>query len=231
MPSTEAFCHAVHNTLVPHANEANAPKMQAYMKHHFSFLGIPTPARRALILPLLRAQKESSAEQLLAHAAALWAMPHREYQYVAIDLLACHHRAFSHEYIEAFLTLAQQKSWWDSVDGLAGIVGDILKKAVMANPSTQELMDVALQHSHLWVRRIAMIHQLGWREHTDAQRLFSYARSLAHERDFFIRKAIGWALRDYAKHDEDKVYAFIVEMRSQLSPLSFREASRHIARV
>jgi 3-methyladenine DNA glycosylase AlkD len=76
-----------------------------------------------------------------------------------------------------------------------------------------------------------MIHQLGWREHTDEDRLFGYARALAAESDFFIRKAIGWALRDYAWHAPDAVIGFLSASRDLISPLSLREASKHLPSI
>jgi len=123
------------------------------------------------------------------------------------------------------LSLAQEKSWWDSVDGLASVAGDVL----FANRTQQSQLhiDSALKHTNMWVRRIAMTHQLGWRLETDQERLFGYARELAHEEDFFIRKAIGWALRDYARWQPETVAEFVETHRSQLSNLSVREALKH----
>ena len=89
-------------------------------------------------------------------------------------------------------------------------------------------MDAALRHDCLWVQRIAMIHQLGWRLETDTTRLFGYAETLAPESDFFIRKAIGWALRDYARWNPQAVRDFVAAMGGRLSPLSAREATRRI---
>jgi 3-methyladenine DNA glycosylase AlkD len=80
----------------------------------------------------------------------------------------------------------------------------------------------------MWVRRIAMLHQLAWRDRVDAQRLFSYALELSDENEFFIQKAIGWALRDYAWHQPETVREFILSEKSRLPPLSFREANRNL---
>jgi 3-methyladenine DNA glycosylase AlkD len=92
-------------------------------------------------------------------------------------------------------------------------------------------MDVALRHPNMWVRRVAMLHQLGWRAETDTSRLFFYASELAAEPDFFIRKAIGWALRDYARHDPQAVRSFLQDARDRFSPLSIREAAKHLGMV
>ncbi|MBS1144414.1 MAG: alkylation repair protein [Proteobacteria bacterium] len=216
----------VQQTLLPLADPARALAMRAYMRGQFDFLGIPTPLRRQAVAGLLRPAQ--SAAELLDHAAALWAMPAREYQYVAVDLLARQVRRLGMGEVAALLGLVQQKSWWDTVDGLAGVVGDVVRAASRVDPSAQQAMDAALGHADLWVRRVAMIHQLGWREATDRRRLFDYALRLADEPDFFIRKAIGWALRDFARHDPQAVGEFLNGAGTVLSPLSRREAAKHL---
>ncbi len=195
--------------------------MQAYMRDQFEFLGIATPQRRLAIRPLLRSLKGCDAEQLLIHAQALWRLPQREYQYAALDMLAVHHKEFDTAHIPALLALVREKSWWDTVDGLAGIIGDVLDY-------THVEMDAALAHENFWMRRIALLHQLGWRERVDADRLYSYVLTLAHEKEFFIQKAIGWALRDYARHAPQQVRAFTELHKNRLAPLSYREANKHL---
>ncbi|HZZ02478.1 MAG TPA: DNA alkylation repair protein, partial [Paraburkholderia sp.] len=105
-----------------------------------------------------------NAEHLIAYANVLWSMPQREYHYVATDLLARKWKALAIADIAHLLTLAQRNAWWDSIDPLAGVVGDVLKAARAQMPQAQASMDAALLHESLWVRRIAMIHQLGWRD-------------------------------------------------------------------
>jgi 3-methyladenine DNA glycosylase AlkD len=198
-----------------------AEPMRAYMRKQFAFIGIPTPLRRKALRPLLKELKGSHSGHLLELARKLWALPEREYQYAALDLLAGRYKTLSVDEIPALLALAQDKSWWDTVDGLAAIIGAILA-------GRHDGMDAALISSNMWVRRIAMLHQLGWRDKTDRGRLFAYARALAAEREFFIQKAIGWALRDYARHDPEAVRAFLRAEKDVLAPLSYREANKHI---
>jgi 3-methyladenine DNA glycosylase AlkD len=169
----------------------------------------------------MRALKGSGADTLLAHANALWQLEAREYQYAALDLLAMHWKEFNSTHIPALMALVQDKSWWDTVDALAGIIGDILR-------NQHDYMDQALRDNNMWVRRIALLHQLGWRDKTDQQRLFNYCLTLAHEKEFFIQKAIGWALRDYARHSPDAVRIFTHKEKERLAPLSFREANKHL---
>ncbi len=222
------FCAAVEAALAPLGSDERRAPMQAYMKGRFAFLGVQTPPRRAATMPLIRALGTPESAWLLDTAAALWQRPEREYQYVAVDLLARHHRQLRLEHVPALLVLARDKAWWDSVDGLAGVVGDVVCAARRDTAAAQTVMDAALVHADFWLRRIAMLHQLGWRADTDVGRLFDYARRLAPEPEFFIRKAIGWALRDYARHDAAAVRGFVAQMGAALSPLSRREAMKHI---
>ena len=224
----DAFGEEIKAALAPHADAGRAVAMRAYMRDQFDFIGVPTPLRRKAILPVFKRLPVENAKHLLACARVLWAMPQREYQYAATDLLARKWKTLAIADIEHLLTIAQRSAWWDSIDPLAGVVGDILKSAREQTPHAQACMDAALEHESLWVRRIAMIHQLGWRDDTDETRLFGYARSLAAEPDFFIRKAIGWALRDYAWHAPHAVGGFLMTARDILSPLTLREASKHL---
>lgn len=202
--------------------------MRAYMKDQFDYLGIKTPALRAAIADLVRGQKDAKPADLLRSARLLWALPEREYQYVAINLLSRHSGKLSTLHLPAIFALVRKKSWWDTVDALASVIGRVVKDACDDDPAAQCFMDKALESSDLWIRRVAIIHQLGWRTQTDSQRLFRYAMACAHEKDFFIRKAIGWALRDYARHAPAEVRRFLRTNRNKLSSLTVREAGKHI---
>ena len=225
MENLPDICRQANLLLLPLADPARAPAMKAYMKQRYDFLGIPTPARRQALKPLLATLKTADADVLLVAAEQLWVMPEREFQYAAIDILAKFSRKLELDHVPAMLQLAQQKSWWDTVDGLAGVIGDILY-CERHSQEMEKLVEAALIHPNLWVRRIAMLHQLRWKSDTDATRLFRFATTLAPESDFFIRKAIGWALRDYSWHQPQAVKEFVDRMADKLSPLSRREALR-----
>ena len=209
------------------ADPSRAAPMQAYMRGQFVFLGVAAPQRRLAAKALLADLQGIGADALLEHAQRLWQGPEREYQHVALDMLALHWRQLGVEHLPALLTLARQRAWWDSVDGMAGIVGDVLQAALRRGGDGHAHMEGALRHADFWLRRIALLHQLGWRGDTDARWLFDAALALAHEDEFFIRKAIGWALRDYARHAPGAVTAFANAHRQQLSPLTRREALKH----
>ena len=222
-----ALLTQIEGALRPLADAQRAQRMRAYMLDHFAFLGIhASPRRQALrTLPGL---KDWTAPALLALAEALWALPEREFQYAAVDLLAKYHRQLDLQSLPSLIALVQRKSWWDSVDALAGLVGDILLLARKHGHDGQHTMDSCLGHRNLWVRRVAMLHQLGWKEQTDESRVLHYALHLAGEPDFFIRKAIGWALRDYARTRPDVVRAFLAQQGQAFSGLTRREAAKHL---
>lgn len=207
------------------ADPIRAMGMAAYMKHHFAFLGIPTPDRRKMVAQIeLAAKKELKSAQLLALAALLYSQNEREYHYCALDLLhRCHHRLSAADWpqIEALIV---QHSWWDSVDTLAAkIVGPLVKR----EPALLARMDELIGHDNLWLRRTAILYQLGAKADTDQARLFKACLANAADPDFFIRKAIGWALRQYARTAPAAVADFVARHRAQLSPLSQREALKH----
>lgn len=225
-PNVKDLTAAFEGALAPLADADRAGPMRAYMRDQFDFLGIPMPARRHATAHLIK--QKLPAPTLLATARSLWRLQQREYQYAAADLLARQWATLSLDDIPALQALVQQKSWWDTVDTLAGVIGDILRAHLPDGMDPQTLMDDALKHDDLWVRRVAMLHQLGWRGDTDTARLWGYALHLAPEPDFFIRKAIGWALRDYARHAPDAVRDFLHQHRPALSALTLREAGKHL---
>lgn len=226
-PAVAALILQIEAALRPLADALQAVPMRAYMLDQFAFLGIrATPRRQALRgLPRLNTW---TAHELLALAEALWKLPEREFHYVAVDLLAKHHRQLDLDSLPRLLQLVQRQSWWDTVDGLAGVVGDILLRARAGQCDVQRHMDRWLSHSNLWVRRVAMLHQLGWKAQTDEARLLRYALALAPETDFFIRKATGWALRDHAHTRPEAVRAFLSQHAQRLSGLTRREAGKHL---
>jgi len=222
------FHRAVRGALEPLADARLAEGMRAYMRDRFEYLGIQTPVRRAVIGPLAKAFKPADAAELRKAADGLWKMRERECQYVAVDLLARYHAVLSLGDLPWLLDLVQEKSWWDSVDALLKAVGPIVRRA---GTRGKRAMDAAVKHDNFWVRRIAMLHQLGLRDEVDTARLFRYAELLAAEREFFIRKAIGWALRDYAWHDWRAVDKFLKTTQIELSGLTVREATKNFVKL
>lgn len=221
----EQLQRSLTSVLQPLADPTKAYWMRAYMRNQFDFLGISAPGLRAAVRPVLRNFHPADSAELLAATRPLWNQQEREYQYAAVELLVRHQRLLTVKDLPQLLKLVRQKSWWDTVDALAKVVGAVVRRD---RKTGDRVMDRALRSRNLWVRRVAMLHQLGWRADTDAERLFSFAKHLAPETEFFIRKAIGWALRDYAKHDPEAIRSFLLRAGDQLAPLSCREAGKHL---
>jgi 3-methyladenine DNA glycosylase AlkD len=197
--------------------------MSAYLRGQFPFLGIPAPQVRILARQALAGEVAPDEDRLREVALACWALPEREYQYVACGYLRRYGVRCSAGLLPTLATLITTKSWWDTVDALAStVVGPL----VLRHPELLDTLDGWIAGDELWLIRTALIYQLGYRERTDPQRLFGYCRLRAGHPDFFIRKAIGWALRQYAKTDPDAVRAFVAT--TALSGLSRREALKNL---
>jgi 3-methyladenine DNA glycosylase AlkD len=205
----------------PHRDAQRAAAMSAYMRNLFPFAGIAATDRRRL-------QREAAAGLTPPDQAALsetldtlWSMPEREYQYAALDLASRHVRVCGPGFLATARRLVSTKSWWDTVDALAGhVVGPL----VAAHPQLTADMDEWIQADDMWVARTALLHQLTYKQRTDRARLFAYCLARSGHPDFFIRKAIGWSLREYSKTDAEAVRAFVTDNDDRLSPLSKREA-------
>lgn len=203
---------------------AKAAAMAAYMRGQFPFLGIQSPAQRSLAREALAGLPRPAEADLRDVAEACWALPEREYQYFACGWLRRHARLCSAGFLQTCRELITTKSWWDTVDTLAAHTVGAL---VMRHPALVSTMDVWVDDGDMWLVRTAILHQLTYKESTDAARLFRYCARQAGHRDFFVRKAIGWALREYSQTDPEAVRSFVESHR--LAPLSRKEALRRLA--
>ena len=208
------------------ADPARAAPMAAYMRRRCVFLGVATPQRRAATrAPIAAARAPHEADLALAVAAALWQEPWRECHYAGVDLLAACAGALRPAALPALRTLIVTHSWWDTIDGLAKhVVGAI----VLRHRGAATTMDRWAVAPNPWLRRTAILHQLGFKEATDGDRLFRHCLANARDPDFFLRKGIGWALRQYAYVEPERVAAFLDAHADALSPLSRREAAKHL---
>ena len=207
------------------ADPVRAVSMRAYMRDQFPFLGLATPARRALSREVLAGRPRPAPGELRDIALGCWELPEREYQYFACALLAGHARRLDPGFLPTVRHLVTTKSWWDTVDTLASRVAGTI---VSGYPAAVSTMDSWLVDDNLWLARTAILHQLTYKQDTDSARLFRYCLVRAGHRDFFIRKAIGWALRQYAWTDPAAVRRFVAAHAAELSPLSVREATKNL---
>lgn len=205
------------------ADPVRAAAMAAYMKDRFAFFGIPTPQRRA-IDRTVRPRSLLTYDELAATARGAWAVPEREPQYFACDELRRHERVLPPSSIELLEGLIATKSWWDTVDALAHTVGQL----VLAEPALRSEMDRWLASEDLWLNRAAILHQLNWKQRTDADWLAAACLRHASDPRFFLRKAIGWALREHSKVDPAWVRRFVADHDGELSALSKREALKRV---
>lgn len=205
----------------------NAEAMAAYMRDQFPFAGIKTPERRALTRRALAGVVVDDEQELRRLAEACWAQPERELQYVACDVLARHVGVCGPSTVGWSRALITTKSWWDTVDPLAtNVVGALVRR----HRACVETMDAWIDDDDVWLVRTALLHQLRWKHETDADRLFAYCLRRAADPDFFVRKAIGWALREHSKTDPEAVERFVADHADVLSTLSRREALKVIER-
>ncbi|MFD9259780.1 DNA alkylation repair protein [Streptomyces sp. NPDC059538] len=207
------------------ADPVRARGMAAYMKDVAPFLGIPTPLRRELSKTVTKDTPKPAETDCAALALRCWLLPEREYHYFAVDYLRRHVACCSSGLLPVARHLIVTVPWWDTVDLLAAhTVGPL----VAADPRLASVMDEWIEDENLWLARTALLHQLRFKTATDSGRLFDHCRRRAGHPEFFLRKAIGWALREYAKTDPDAVRAFVEAERATLSPLSVREALKNL---
>ena len=206
----------------PHLEIARAEWQHSYMRGQFPFLGIARPLQKKVSTEVFKKADLSSFESLVEE---LWECGEREFQYAAIDHALFCKKRWTSRTLALFERMIRTKSWWDTVDTLAPhLVGSLFER----HPELVSCTDEWIDDEYMWIRRSAIIFQLGRKEKTDEKRLFSFCLKRASEKEFFIRKAIGWALREYGKTNPESLRKFLRENGSSLSPLSFREARRRI---
>jgi 3-methyladenine DNA glycosylase AlkD len=208
------------------ADPDRAAGMTAYLKSAISCLGVRLPAVRALVRAEAHRRPPASTGSLCATVLALWrGASYREERYAATELLnAPSARPLRRpDLITLYEELIVTGAWWDHVDEVAHRVGDLLLQFPdKIRPEVQAWQ----RADDLWLRRVSIICQVGARERTDIELLSDAVKANCDDRDFFIRKAIGWALRDYARTDPEWVRSFVLTY--PLSPLSVREATKHL---
>ncbi len=225
MADAQQLVRSLRRRLEAVAVAQDAEPMAAYMQHHAPFLGVKTPARRAQSKPMLLEAAAWSASELLDVADALFAEPEREFHQVACDLLRRWAKKLASDDLDRIRRVIQTKSWWDTVDALAV---HVLGSVIRVDRTLQADMDDWIDDQDMWLARSAILHQLMWKEDLDAERLFRYCDLRAGDTEFFIRKALGWALRQHARTDPEAVALYVHENADRLSGLTKREALKHL---
>ncbi len=218
---------AVRDALRAAADPALAPGQQAYMKSAMPFFGVRVPEVRRLTRRVVRELGVRDAGQLTAAATALWdEATHREERYAATALLALRPLRGDASLVPLVEHMARTGAWWDHVDELAHRVSELHD----ADPDgTAELVRGWSRDHSLWIRRLAILSQLGRKQRIDLDLLAEVIEPNRSDSEFFIRKAIGWALREASYVDPGWVRAYVDD--HELSPLSRREALKRLART
>jgi 3-methyladenine DNA glycosylase AlkD len=225
---------AVRASLAAVGDPAKAGPMQMYMKSTLPFRGVPSPRLKRVLRGLFEIHPPSDRATWESTTRILWdEAAYREERYAAIALTG-HRSARAWQDLDAmplYEHMIVTGAWWDHVDELASRrVGPILRAYPMEMAALLRRWAV---HDDLWRRRTAVLAQLGSKESTDVALLTDVIEANLLDggpvtRDFFIRKAVGWALRQHARVDPDWVVAFVEAHRELLSPLSIREATKHL---
>lgn len=210
-----------------HADNVKAASASKYLHDQFPFYGLTTPVRRSVCKAFFKAHPVTTAEELEQIVKEAFNCPQREMHYFGIELLGYHRTLWNKKTYLLLEWMITHKSWWDSVDSLNSFV---LSKYFQDFPELKEKINRKWNRSsNIWLQRSSILFQLLYKEKTDLVLLEEYILNSIHEKEFFIQKAIGWALRQYAYTDKKWVKEF-VKKHPEISRLSKREALKHISK-
>jgi 3-methyladenine DNA glycosylase AlkD len=210
------------SALRPLADDKRAAGAFAYMKGVAPFLGITASDRRKALKHAWHSSPAPSSDELGEAALALMQLKEREFHYAAYDLIAWNNKVCDKDFLNTFgASLLTTTPWWDTVDGLVGA----MVSPLMSRFRNDELMDTWSESGNRWLIRAAIGHQRGWKDQTDIKRVLQLCDRHWDAQEFFIAKAIGWALRDLARINPTAVEKFLAEHDST-NRVAIREAKR-----
>jgi 3-methyladenine DNA glycosylase AlkD len=210
-----------------HKNEYEGTRMTKYMKNNFMFLGISAPQRKELFKSFFNIFPIPDFDDAKVLAKELFNLPEREYNYLAIELLAKYKKNWQPTDIVFFENLILTKSWWDTVDTInSKIISVFFTKYPNLAPA---MTDAWSQSDNVWLKRISITYQLTYKKNTDLEILERHILENTDNENFFIQKAIGWVLREYSKTDYKWVLDFVLRNSHKLKPTSKRETIKWIA--
>jgi len=212
------------NSYQLHSNLSESTAMSAYMKNLFPFYGIKKPLRKRLDMTLLSKDNLASISNWQELVKELWNEEEREMHYLALGLIDKFKKQWTANDIELMEWLVINKSCWDSVDHLAA---NVIGPLVLKYPELHNDMIAWNKSENMWIQRCSILYQLKYRMNTRTDILESTILNCIDSKEFFLRKAIGWSLREYAKYNSKWVLDFVAQNKDQLSGLSTREALKH----
>lgn len=221
---THPYTIPIVNAFEDIADPVKATPMAAYMRNQFPFLGIKTPERRAIGRAYMKTHPLLSEKDLFRVVKELWQRPEREYQYFAQELLGFHKKVWSKNIIKLIEYCIIHKSWWDTVDSLSSEgTGPYFQKY----PEEINVITSRWNTSdNIWLNRSSLLFMKSYKQKLDKKLMSDYILQLSASREFFIQKAIGWVLREYAKTDPEWVKSFV--RKNKIAPLSKREALKNL---
>ena len=213
----------LYEEMIQHKNEEQAQKMSKYMLNKFEYIGIKTPERRKIFKNFFKEYKnEEKIDWEFVNKC--WENRYREFQYVAADYLKDKKDKLTIDDIPKIKQFTLKKSWWDTIDNLDMTIGALALKDSNVN---KILLEWSIDEN-IWLRRIAIDHQLLRKEKTNTELLEKILKNNLGQAEFFINKAIGWALRDYSKTNPEWVKNFIEKNKEKMAKLSIKEASKYL---
>lgn len=199
-----------------------AKKMSAYMQDKFVFLGIPKPKLTLIVKPFLSDLKKGDFSWDFVNEC--WNKDYREAQYIGLSYLLQNSKKIMPSDLDKIKKLITTKSWWETVDSLDAVVGEIVQK----EPALKQTMLDWSKDENLWLRRVSIDFQQKYKDKTDTELLEKIIVNNFGSDEFFINKSIGWSLRDYSKVNPKWVKSFLEKYQSQMNKLSIKEASKYL---
>ncbi len=226
---TSDITEFISSKLAENANPEDAIHMQAYMKTEMPFYGVRSPVINEIVSDAKKLFPITTQNEYNDVITKIWSLSHREEKHISIKLARRWKQFITLDALSLYEKMIREGQWWDYIDSISqNLVGKLLEHH---RTEMNSILDKWIEDDDLWIRRSAILAHNRHKQNTDQKKLLDYCLQCAHEKEFFIRKAIGWALREYSKTKPEVVSNFIEEHNELLSNLSNREGMKHINRV
>jgi 3-methyladenine DNA glycosylase AlkD len=220
-----SYTKALHAYLYALGDEVIADKQSKYMRYRFPFIGLMKEHQTKYYKEFQKENGKITTENTIEFCRELITYPERELWYIASQTLIKDKNKLADTDFPFIKEYIVRSDWWDVVDIISSnVVGTMAEKY----PKVRNEVNSWIENDNFWLRRVAIIYQLTYRLRTDEKILYSHILKTCHDPEFFIRKAIGWALREYSKHNREFVQNFINLHSEKLSNLSIKEASKYL---
>lgn len=217
------YYHLVRDTFYQHGQPDVAQGQMAYMRYQFEYFGLKMPVWTALTKDLMKTHGVPDGAALQELVRLCFDDDHREMQYFGLECVQKMLKKQAPGFIDFLEELICTKSWWDTVDWIAKLVGIHFRRHPdLIQPVTERWIRLG----HLWLQRVCLIFQLMYKAETDAELMFRYIRQVAGSKEFFLQKGAGWALRQYSKTNPEAVRQFLAD--TKVASLTRREGSKYL---